>query len=79
VLEKSLTFLLPLHHLRVEGMGDSFHALRQCVWWREDSVVGVAVDEVTGQERLLQLTLELDRLKRTVSILPGSVEAGPGG
>ena len=46
------------------------------MWWREDSVVGVAVDEVTGQERIVQLTLELDRVKRTISILPGLVKVG---
>ncbi len=52
--------------VRIEGAGTAFHSMRQFVWWHEECVLAVSVDDVTGQEAVVQLALEVDASKGTV-------------
>lgn len=76
--------LLFLVTFRIEGVGCAFHALRQFVWWRADSVLAVAVEDGTGVsgsgstgesgcESIVLFSLLVDRETKCVTLEKRSV------
>lgn len=73
---------------RIEGVRSDFHALRQFVWWRDDTVLAVAVEESTGDcrsnalvgesrcgsESIIQFSLVVDRENKCIKLQKWLVE-----
>ena len=58
----------------IDEMGSGFHSLRQLVWWREGSLLGVTVDTEGGEEggackeSVVQFSLSVEKESKSVKI-----------